>query len=478
MKALLTDLYQLTMARAYFERGNAERRACFQLVFRSPPFGGAYAIAAGIDEAIELAASLRFEDDELAYLASLRGRSGKPLVGARLLDALGRFRFSCDVHAVQEGTVVFPHEPLLRVEGPLWQAQIVETALLATIGFPTLVATKASRVKRAARGRDVLEFGARRAQGWHAALDASRAAFIGGCDATSNLLAGFDARGAYPVRGTHAHSFVLAIGDERAAFEAYAATFPDDAVFLVDTYDTEQGVVHAIEVARAMRTRGKELAGIRLDSGDLGALAMQARRALDDAGFPDVKIVASSDLDEHSVDALVRAGAPIDVFGVGTKLSTAFDQPALGCVYKLVAIDDGDGVLVPRVKRSNTPGKQTMPGPQRILRVAAQGRAVLDVVAHVDEATPLDELSDLEGRALDVPPEHEHLELCSPALRAGERCRERSTLTDARGRALAQLEALPEDVTRLDHPARYPVAFSRRVRQDRDRVVSTPRSGS
>lgn len=277
---LLTDLYQLTMAAGYWKCGKAEQESVFHLFFRTLPFGGGYALAAGLGDVVEWLEHFRFADTELDYLASLEGGDGSPLFERGFLDYLGKMRWRCDLDAIPEGTAVFAHEPLLRVRGPLLQAQLVETALLNMVNFQTLIATKAARVCEAARGEPVLEFGLRRAQGPDGAVMASRAAFIGGCAATSNVLAGL--RHGIPVRGTHAHSWVMAFENEPEAFAAYAEALPNNCVFLVDTYDTLDGVRHAVEVGRRLRERGHELSGIRLDSGDLAWLSVEARRILED----------------------------------------------------------------------------------------------------------------------------------------------------------------------------------------------------
>ena len=276
--------------------------------------------------------------DDTAYLAGLKGNDGRPLFEPAFLDYLCRLEPACDIDAVPEGTVVFPQEPLVRVRGPLLQAQLLETALLNIINFQTLVATKAARLVLAARGEPVLEFGLRRAQGIDGALSASRAAYIGGCEATSNVLAGqlFD----IPVRGTHAHSWVMCHDDELTAFREYARVMPNNCVFLVDTYDTLQGVRHAVTVGQELRRQGHELIGIRLDSGDLASLSIEARKILDEGGFPRAAIVASNDLDEQIIETLKQQGARISVWGVGTRLVTGYDDPALGGVYKLSAIRD------------------------------------------------------------------------------------------------------------------------------------------
>lgn len=364
-RRLESDLYQLTMAAAHLKAGTADREAVFALYFRKAPFGGPWVIAAGLEDAVRWLEGFEVGEDDLAWLAGVVGPSGARLFDDATLDALAKLRFVCDVDAVPEGTIVFPNEPLLRVRGPLLQAQLFETALLALVNFPTLVATKAARVVEAAAGRPVLEFGLRRAQGLEAGRIAARAAWIGGVSATSNVAAARTF--GIPARGTHAHSWVLALGDEATAFDAFARVFPDDTTLLVDTHDTRTGVRNAIETARKLRARGHELAGIRLDSGDLLALSRAARAMLDDAGFPRVTIVASNDLDEHAIAKLVAAGAPIDAFGVGTRLVTGAPDAALGGVYKLTAIREGAGWR-DCIKVSDDRAKATLPGTLQVQR--------------------------------------------------------------------------------------------------------------
>ncbi|MFP5504089.1 MAG: nicotinate phosphoribosyltransferase, partial [Candidatus Sericytochromatia bacterium] len=334
--ALLTDFYQLTMAYGYWKTGTDRHEAVFHLYFRKNPFKGGYTVAAGLAFAIDMLEHFRFDESDLAYLGGLTGNDGQPVFEPAFLDYLRDMRFECDIHAVPEGTIVFPNEPLMRVQGPLIQCQLVETVLLNIINFQTLIATKAARVCEAAQGEPVLEFGLRRAQGMDGGLSASRAAYIGGVSATSNVLAGklFD----IPVKGTHAHAWVMSFDDEFAAFQAYAEAMPNNCVFLVDTYDTLEGVRNACKVGRWLRDRGHKLAGVRLDSGDLAYLSIEARKILDEEGFPEATIVASNDLNELIIESLKHQGAKISVWGVGTQLATAFDQPALGGVYKLSAL--------------------------------------------------------------------------------------------------------------------------------------------
>ncbi|HEX8833371.1 MAG TPA: nicotinate phosphoribosyltransferase, partial [Abditibacteriaceae bacterium] len=365
--ALLTDLYQLTMAYGYWKNRVADREAVFHLTFRKNPFAGGFSIACGLQPALEYLQNLKFDETDLEYLATLRGNDQKLLFDRAFLDYLRDMEWQIDVDAIEEGTVVFPHEPLMRVQGPMLQCQLVETALLNILNFQTLIATKAARVCLAARGEDVLEFGSRRAQGIDGALSASRAAYIGGCAATSNVLAGklFD----IPVKGTHAHSWVMLFDDELESFKAYAKAMPNNCVFLVDTYNTLDGVRHAVQVGQWLRPLGHRLAGIRLDSGDLAYLSIEARRILDEAGFTEVPIVASNDLDEHLIASLKEQGARIAVWGVGTRLVTGGDQAALGGVYKLSAVREGDGWKT-KIKLSEQAIKVSNPGIQQVRRYA------------------------------------------------------------------------------------------------------------
>ncbi|MFN0202164.1 MAG: nicotinate phosphoribosyltransferase, partial [Bacteroidia bacterium] len=320
---LLTDLYQLTMAYGYWKANRHEEEAVFHLFFRKHPFKGNFTIAAGLQTVIEFIEHFQFQADEIQYLATLTGNDGAALFEPAFLTYLENLRFDGNIHAVPEGTIVHPHEPLLRIQANIVLGQLLETPLLNILNFQTLIATKAARVCLAAKGDAVSEFGLRRAQGKDGALSASRAAYIGGCGSTSNVLAGkvFG----IPLKGTHAHSWVMSFAEEIDAFETYAQALPNNCVFLVDTYDTVQGVKNAILVGKQLAAKGYRLAGIRLDSGDLAALSIAARELLDAAGFPDALIVASNDLDEYEIEKLKQQGAKIQVWGVGTKLVTAYD---------------------------------------------------------------------------------------------------------------------------------------------------------
>lgn len=379
---LLTDLYQLTMAYGYWKLNMHDREAVFQIIFRKNPFKGNYAVACGLASAIDFIQNWRISADDVRYLASLKSANQEPLFPEAFLTYLSELKITCDVDAIPEGTVVFAHEPLIRITGPLLQGQLLESTLLNLINFQTLIATKASRVCQAAQGEPVLEFGLRRAQGPDGALSASRAAYIGGCAGTSNVLAGqlFN----IPVAGTHGHSWVTAFPNEKAAFAAYAEVMPNNCTLLVDTYDTLQGVSNAIETGRTLRENGYDLLGIRLDSGDLADLSIKARQMLDDAGFSQTKIVASNSLDEYYVEHLKQSQSQISIWGVGTSLVTAYDYPALDGVYKLSALCDESGQWEYKLKMSNSPEKVSNPGRHQVRRFFVDDQAVMDVIYDLD----------------------------------------------------------------------------------------------
>ena len=472
--SLLTDLYQLTMACGYWKAGVCEREAVFHLTYRRPPFGGGFAVAAGIAPALAFLQRFRFTDDDVAYLKTLVDMRGAQLFPDEFLAYLRAMRFSCTVDAVPEGSLVFPHEPILRVKGPILQAQLVETALLDIVNFQTLIATKAARVVQAARGAPVLEFGLRRAQGIDGGISASRAAYIGGVAATSNVLAGkvFG----IPVKGTHAHSWVMFHGDEIAAFRAYADAMPGNCTFLVDTYDTLNGVVNAIAVGRELRERGYELAGIRLDSGDLAHLSAEARRMLDEAGFPDARVVASNDLDEILINSLFEQGAKIDVFGVGTRLVTAFDQPALGGVYKLGACRDDSGVWHEAIKLSEQPIKISNPGVLQVRRLRQHGELVGDIIYDSEHGLGAPTLHDIEDPTkLPWTPVFDASEdLLVTGMDRGELVGG-STLIAARERAAAELGQLSVRTRRFLNPQPFPVGLDPHVHARKQELIARAR---
>lgn len=416
---LLTDLYQLTMGYGYWKNDMADREAVFHLFYRRAPFAGNAAIVAGTGPAADFLHELEFTETELEYLATLTGSDGQPLFCQGYLDHLRSLDWKLEVDALPEGELAFPNEPIVRVRGPLIQCQLVETALLNIVNFQTLIATNAAHLCDAADGDPVLEFGLRRAQGPDGGMSASRAAYLGGCSATSNVLAGMHF--GIPVKGTHAHSWVMSFDSEPEAFDAYADAMPNNAVLLVDTYNTPDGVRNAIKTGEKLRRKGHELQGIRLDSGDLAALSIEARTLLDEAGFKEAKIVASNDLDEAKINSLKATGAKIDIWGVGTQLVTSADQPALGGVYKLGAIKDEDDNWQYRIKLSNDPIKVSNPG---ILQIAFDG-TIRTLFNEAESPLP-------EGASA----------LLVPAVRNGKRTLPKEPLAITRDKALANWKAL------------------------------------
>lgn len=400
---LLTDLYQLSMGYGYWKHGRAETPAVFHLFYRRAPFGEAGTITCGIETAISYLASLKFTKEEGQYLQTLQGADGQPLFENAYIKYLEELEWELTVKAVPEGSLTFPQEPLMQIEGPLLQVQLIETALLNIVNFQTLIATKAARICEAAGGDPVMEFGLRRAQGPDGALSAARAAYIGGCVATSNVLAGMTYD--IPVKGTHAHSWVMSYENEREAFQHYADVMPNNTLLLVDTYDTIEGVKNAITIGQQLRQKGHDLLGIRLDSGDLVTLSQKARILLDEAGFTQARIVASNDLDEEVILRLKAAGAQIDTWGVGTKLVTAYDQPALGGVYKLGAIQQSHSEHLPeakkwkyRVKLSEEFEKISNPGKLQIWRQRGANGEILKDVLYNELEPPLQK--SIEGAPL------------------------------------------------------------------------------
>ncbi|MBF8262888.1 MAG: pncB [Parachlamydiales bacterium] len=452
--ALLTDLYQLTMVYGYWKAGIADRQAVFHLNFRKWPFQGGFAIAAGLETALRFIESLQFTPGDLGYLDGLSDYKGRKLFDDGFTDFLSGFSFSCDVDAMEEGSLVFPYEPLIRVKGPIWQAQLMETPLLNLINFQTLIATKSARICLAAQPDPVIEFGIRRAQGIDGAISASRAAFIGGCIATSDVLAGklFD----IPVRGTHAHSWVMAFDEEKLAFETFARTMPTNGVMLIDTYDSIEGVKNAIAVARSMKKNGFELSGVRLDSGDLARLSIEVRKILDDAGLFKTQIMASNELDEYLIRDLKQQGARIDVWGVGTNLVTAKDQSALDGVYKLSAIQDAKGQWQDRIKISEQTAKTTNPGIQQVRRYFDgqfyAGDAIYDEMLGIKDPctaiSPFDPNNQVHFKG-------EYDDLLKPVMRQGKLVYRLPSMLEIQSHTFSELKRLPVAMERFLNPQPY-----------------------
>lgn len=458
---LLTDLYQLTMAYGYWKQGRSEDEAVFNLFFRKNPFEGNYAISAGLEYVVEFIEGFQFTDDDTEYLRTLTGNDGEPLFDEGFLTYLQEMEFACTIDAVEEGDLVFPNEPIIRVQGPLIQCQLLETAMLNMVNFQTLIATKASRLFCAAEGQPILEFGLRRAQGIDGALTASRAAFIGGCSATSNVLAGRLL--GIPVKGTHAHSWVMSYDTEIEAFRNYAEAMPNNCLLLVDTYDTIEGVKNAVIIGKELEKKGKRLAGIRLDSGDMTDLSIKAREILDAAGFTDAQIVASNDLNEQIIADMKKSGAKVSIWGVGTKLVTAYDQPALGGVYKLAAIKRDGGEWVDKIKLSEEAIKMSNPGIQQVYRFEKDGEIIGDVIddirnvrgalikaVHGDEWKEFDEDTMVK-------------ELLVPVYNKGELQYNLPTVAAIREKTLQSLAMLPKEMLRPDTKMPYYVGLSEKL---------------
>jgi len=456
--ALRTDFYELTMMDGYLRAGLADRRAVFDLFIRSIPENGGYCVMAGLAEAVRFLRSVRFGEDDIAYLRGLK------MFSEAFLERLKRFRFTGDLDAAPEGTLVFPLEPIVRLEAPLFEAQFFESALLNAINFQTLIATKAARVCGEAGRNNVIEFGLRRAQGIDGALSAARAAYLGGVAATSNTEAGRVL--GIPVRGTQAHSWIMAFPDELTAFRAYAEAYPQATVLLVDTYDTLQsGIPNAITVGREMARRGQRLLGVRLDSGDLAYLSISAREMLDRAGLTETRILASGDLDEWIIHDLKVQGARIDFWGVGTRLVTSHCAPALNGVYKLAALEE-KGRWSARLKVSERGVKATIPGVKQVWRLArSAGWWEADLIAQErEEIAGRGELTGthplIEQESKTYTGITEAQPLLVPVLRKGNPVRPLPTLEESRARAAAQLARLHPTSRRLLNAHIYKVSLS------------------
>ena len=455
---LYTDLYQLTMAQAYFKNGMHEERASFDYFFRKLPFKGGYVVFAGLQNFLELTENLRFTDRDLDFL--LNSEFDKDFV-----DHLKSFKFKGDIISVREGDVVFPFEPVVRVEGSLLETQLVETLLLNVLNFQSLIATKASRIRFAAGNRSLSDFGLRRAQSF-GAMQASRAAIIGGFNSTSNVLASRNYR--IPHAGTMAHSFIESFGDEISAFRAYAKAFPDNTTFLVDTYNTlTSGIPNAIKVAKEMREKGHLPKAIRLDSGDLAYLSKKAREMLDYDGFNEVKIVVSNQLDEYVIRSLIEQKAPIDIFGVGTNLITGKPDAALDGVYKLAHVNDRNVLKI-----SDNLQKTTLPGRKKILRYFdREGYFYADAVVMIDETdvgrmiNPFEKLKSLSLEGFKCE------ELMYTAMKNGKITGVAESLQKINERLKTRLNLLPAEHQRFDFPHIYKVGISEKVLKIRDELL-------
>jgi len=470
--SLLTDFYEITMANSFFTNGKKDVIAYFDLFFRDNPDNGGYAIMAGVQQVIEYLENLSFDDEDIEYLRK------KNMFSEEFLEYLRNFKFTCSVWAVEEGTPIFPYEPILVVRGPMIQAQLIETMLLVTINHQSLIATKASRIVRASQGRAVMEFGARRAQGYDAAIYGARAAFIGGCIGTSCTLADelFD----IPALGTMGHSYIQLFDSELEAFRAYARTYPDKCVLLVDTYNVlKSGVPNAIRVFKEeVVPRGYRPLGIRIDSGDITYLSIEARKMLDEAGFPDCKIVASNSLDEYIIRDLISQGAKVDQFGVGERLITAKSSPVFGGVYKLAAIEE-NGKIVPKIKISENIAKITNPGFKQVYRFydKTTNKALADVITLHDEVIPengpyeiFDPISPWKRKTLT---NYRVRKLLVPIFIDGNCVYKSPTLKELQERCKYELGTLWDSVLRFENPHQYYVDLSKLLWDLKNEMIYT-----
>ncbi len=463
--ALMTDLYELTMLAGYFEEGMHEQSAVFDLFFREAPYKGSYAVFAGLEPALDYLANLQFTTEDIDYLKSLG------IFKPAFLDYLKGFRFRGKVIAPREGTVVFPHAPLLSVEGSLAEAQFVETALLNIVNFQTLVATKAARLSVAAGEGEVIEFGLRRAQGPDGGLSVARGAYIGGVRSTSNVEAG--QRFGIPVKGTHAHSWIMAFADELTAFRAYAECFPDSCVLLVDTYDTlRSGIPNAITVAQELRAKGHEMLGVRLDSGDLTYLSKETRRMFDEAGFPELKIVASNELDEQVIASMRTEGSRVDIYGVGTKLATCAGDGggALGGVYKLVRFADQA-----RLKVTSDIAKSTVPDRKKLLRaIEADNTFAMDIMCREEETLLAGDVvydPTNPSRYKPLPEGLRYESVRETVMQQGVILKPSPCLDELADHCAEQLRRLPNGSLRLINPHSYKVSISPQLHALREQLI-------
>lgn len=474
--SLMTDLYQLSMAYCYWKEKIQDRKSCFTLFFRKKPFGGEYAIAAGLETLIQFIQNFSYSESDLEYLSTLNGYDQKPLFEKEFIEYLKNFKFDLDIDAVKEGSVVFPKEPILRVRGPILHAQLLESPLLNIMNFQTLIATKAARICQAAQGGQVVEFGMRRAQGVDGAITASRASFIGGCSATSNVIAG--KLFGIPVKGTQAHSWVMCFDDEKRAFEIFAKYMPGNCIFLIDTFNTIEGAKIAVDVAIKMKKEGKNALGVRLDSGDLASLSKQVRKLLDERGLKDLKIMASNELDEHIIYDLINQGAQIDLWGVGTALVTGKGQGAIDGVFKMTMMENDASELSYRMKVSDQISKSTTPGLLAVKRFFLNGKPIGDVIydqsqgdEKIEEAlTTVDSLSHWT-----IPSEATYQELLEPIFSKGKLLYKLPKLKEVQKYCQDQLSKFNPEMKRFLHPEPYFVGIEKKLHEKKLQLIKSKR---
>ena len=469
---LYTDLYQLTMAQGYFLEGASNKIASFSMNFRKLPFKGGYAIFCGSDSLLNLIKNFEFNEEDISYLKELEAPYGGRLFEDSFLDYLLNFEMKVDVLAPKEGSIVFPYEPIVRVDGPIIDCQLIETALLNCINFQTLAATKAMRISSAAKGRAVAEFGLRRAQGT-GSMWAAKASYVGGFSSTSNVLAG--KKFGIPVSGTHAHSWVMSFDSELEAFRKYAELFPKNCTLLIDTYSVDEGIKNAIIVAHEMEEKGEKMAAVRIDSGDLTWESRKVRKKLDDEGLNYVGIVLSNDLDEYKIESILNEGAQVNAFGVGTKFACCYDQPTLGGVYKLNAVKEANGdkdSWTPKMKVSESPEKTTVPGILNVKRFYDEagkvaGDMVYDEEQGIVDCTIVDPINHIKNKKLCG---MQSKTLLRPIMRAGKRI-ESWTVDDARKWANASYDNLDYSRKRNLYPHIYPVGLELNLSLKRDDMI-------
>ena len=457
---MLTDFYELTMANGYLHKGMQDRQVVFDMFFRRIPDGGGYAIVAGLEQLMQYLDNLQFSEEDLAFLRS------KNTFSEEFLDYLRRFKFTCDVWAIKEGTPVYPQEPLVVVKGPVIQAQLVETMVLLSLNYQSLIATKSTRMNRVAEGRAIMEFGSRRAQSYDAAMLGARAAYIGGCTSTACVIA--DQYYNIPAVGTMAHSWVQLFPDEYEAFKAYAEIYPDNCTLLIDTYDAlNSGIPNAIRCFNeVLLPKGFRPRGVRIDSGDIAYLSKKMRVMLDEAGFPECKIVASNSLDEYIIRDLILQDAKVDLFGVGENLITSRSEPVFGGVYKLVAVAEEDGRLAPRIKNSESPEKITTPGFKKLYRLydRKSGQAIADYITlfeeKVDDTRPLTIFDPNAVWKKKTLRNFEAVELLTPVYEKGKRVYTSPNLAEIQRYCRRELDRTWDEVKRFENPHRYYVDLS------------------
>lgn len=470
--SMLMDFYELTMSNGYFLDGMGDRVAYFDMFFRRVPEGGGYAIMAGLEQVIEYIEGLKFDKDDIDYLRGLN------IFDERFLSYLENFEFTGSVYAIPEGTLIFPGEPIITIKAPVKEAQLLETMILLTINHQSLIATKTSRIVRAAEGRPVMEFGSRRAQGCDGAIYGARASYIGGASATAATIVGEEF--GMPVLGTMAHSWIQFYEDEFTAFKKYAELYPDNAVLLVDTYSVlNSGVPNAIRVAKeVLEPMGKRLKGIRLDSGDMAYLTRKARKMLDEAGLEDCQIVASNSLDEHTITSLLLQGAKIDSFGVGERLITSKAEPVFGGVYKLAAVENEEGQIIPRIKISENPEKITNPGYKKVYRFFDRDthKALADVITMADEVindkepyTIFDPVYTWKKKTLT---NYYVQELQEEIFRDGKLVYTKPSLEEIRNYTKVQLDNLWDEIKRFENPHSYYIDLSQKLWDVKNELIT------